>query len=298
MVLFIIVTFNAMKWVDRCLTSLEEVKVDHDVFVVDNLSTDGTQDYIKKHYPNVIFYPNKENTGFGAANNIGLQMALDKGYDYVYLLNQDAWIKEGCIEELITVQKKHPEFGILSPVQIQANGKDIDKNFNLNVCSYQANPNFTSDLYFHNLKDVYEVPDIMAAHWLISRECFIKVGGFSPAFKQYGEDNNYNERVRYHGYKIGFVPSAIGIHDRGERGINKNKANYIRYHVGPRILLSSPFKIHKGLLLKCLKDMILYSISHFDWQVTKYFFSFLNNLRKLIQLRKMSISKDCAFLNT
>lgn len=274
------------------------MKVDHDVFVVDNLSTDGTQDYIKKHYPNVIFYPNKENTGFGAANNIGLQMALDKGYDYVYLLNQDAWIKEGCIEELITVQKKHPEFGILSPVQIQANGKDIDKNFNLNVCSYQANPNFTSDLYFHNLKDVYEVPDIMAAHWLISRECFIKVGGFSPAFKQYGEDNNYNERVRYHGYKIGFVPSAIGIHDRGERGINKNKANYIRYHVGPRILLSSPFKIHKGLLLKCLKDMILYSISHFDWQVTKYFFSFLNNLRRLIQLRKMSISKDCAFLNT
>ena len=286
-----------MKWVDRCLTSLEEVKVDHDVVVVDNLSTDGTQDYIKKHYPNVIFYQNKENTGFGAANNIGLQMALDKGYDYVYLLNQDAWIKEGCIEELITVQKKHPEYGVISPFQVQANMKSLDNNFARNVCSYQANKDLVSDLYFNNRKDIYEVPFVMAAHWLISRECLKQVGGFSPSFHHYGEDDNYLERVNYHGFKIGISPLAIGVHDRADRKPTQEQNAYMKFSVEPIKFISNPNHIFKGLILMRLKENIIYSIRHLDMRTMKYAFNFVFNIRTMLLNRSASQTKRCAFLD-
>lgn len=286
-----------MEWIERCLNSLESVTLAHEVFIIDNGSTDNTTEYIRKQYPNAIIKKNKDNLGFGLANNIGIKYALDNNFDYVYLINQDAWIKEGCIENLIKIQKKHPEFGILSPVQIQANEKNIDRNFNLHVCSYQANPNFINDLYFQNLKEVYEVPDIMAAHWLISKECFSKVGGFSPAFKQYGEDNNYCERTHYHGFKIGFVPKAIGIHDRGERKLTKVKYIYMRFYVEPRRILSSPYRIHKGLFLSCIKNMALYSITHLNWQTAKYFILLFKDLGRILRLRRTSICKNCAFIN-
>ena len=76
--LVIIVTYNAMKWVDRCFDSLIDSTYPNDVFVVDNGSTDGTQDYIKSKYPNVIFVQSGENLGFGKANNLGFKYAIER----------------------------------------------------------------------------------------------------------------------------------------------------------------------------------------------------------------------------
>ena len=130
--LVVIVTYNAMQWAERCFDSLRKSTIVPDVFVVDNGSTDGTQTYIHEHYPEVIFQQSKENLGFGKANNIGLQYALDNEYDYVYLLNQDAWVMPDTFEKLIIVHKEHPEYGILSPFQMEANMEHIDKNFKKN----------------------------------------------------------------------------------------------------------------------------------------------------------------------
>ena len=131
--LVIIVTYNGMKWLERCLSSLTSSTVPSDVYIVDNGSTDGSQDYIRSNFKDAIFVQSEENLGFGKANNIGLQYAYDKGYEYVYLLNQDAWVEETTFETLISMHKKHPEYGILSPVQIQANNTRMDTNFLNNV---------------------------------------------------------------------------------------------------------------------------------------------------------------------
>ena len=108
--LVVIVTYNAMRWAERCFDSLRKSTVVPEVFVVDNGSTDGTQEYIKKNYPEVMFQQSNENLGFGKANNLGFQYALNKGYDYVYLLNQDAWIFPETLGGLVNVSKLHPEY--------------------------------------------------------------------------------------------------------------------------------------------------------------------------------------------
>ena len=119
-ILVIIVTYNAMKWAEKCFTSLRNSSVTSDVIVVDNGSTDGSQEFIHEHFPEVELIENKENLGFGRANNIGLRKALEDKYEYAYLLNQDAWVLPNTFEELIAVSEKHPEYGVLSPMQLKA----------------------------------------------------------------------------------------------------------------------------------------------------------------------------------
>ena len=62
----------------------------------------------KSNYPEAIFIQNSENAGFGKANNIGIKYALKKEFDFLYLLNQDAWIYPDTISLLINTQKNIP----------------------------------------------------------------------------------------------------------------------------------------------------------------------------------------------
>ena len=91
-ILTIVVTFNGMKWIGRCLGSVRASAVPSDIMVVDNGSDDGTPERVQENFPEAILTRNRENLGFGAANNLGIRFALDHDYRYVYLLNQDAWV--------------------------------------------------------------------------------------------------------------------------------------------------------------------------------------------------------------
>lgn len=71
-ILTIIVTYNGMKWIDKCIHSVISPSIKSDIFVVDNASSDGTPDYIAKNFPTVLLTRSSKNLGFGAANNIGL----------------------------------------------------------------------------------------------------------------------------------------------------------------------------------------------------------------------------------
>ena len=86
-VLVIVVTYNGRPWIERCLGS---VYADADLFVVDNDSGDGSADYVQAHFPEARLVRSADNLGFSKANNLGLRYAMEKGYRYVYLLNQDA----------------------------------------------------------------------------------------------------------------------------------------------------------------------------------------------------------------
>lgn len=220
-VLTIIVTYNGMKWIDRCLNSVMESQCHTDCLLIDNLSNDGTLQFVKEKYPDVILYESPINLGFGQGNNIGIQYAIDNGYDYIYLLNQDAYLFPDTIDNLIHIQIQNSDFGILSPLQFQNDEYSLDKNFLTSLS--RAEENILFDFLSCAVKDIYEVPDVMAAHWLVSRSCFATVGGFSPTFLQYGEDNNYQDRAAYFKFKIGIVPSAKAIHDRSERVVTKGK---------------------------------------------------------------------------
>ena len=265
-ILVVIVTFNAMKWVDRCLNSIRNVNKDKYVgniktYIVDNGSKDGSQEYIKAHYPEVIFYQAEKNLGFGQGNNVGIQYAMDNDYDYVYLLNQDAWVLSDTIDNLIEVNLKHPEFGVLSPFQMQANQKHLDENFLKNTCSYQSNNKVLNDLYFGVWDDAYSIPNVMAAHWLMSRDCIMKVGGFSPTFLQYGEDGNYSDRLYYHGFKEGIVPAAKAVHDREMRKESTAKTIKV-YYMNMLKKYSYLYQTSRLSLFNILNDLYICSRSN------------------------------------
>lgn len=296
MTLVVIVTFNAMNWIDRCLNSLFTSIVPLHIIVVDNGSKDGTQQYIREHFPEVGVFQNKENLGFGKANNIGLQKALDEGYDYVYLLNQDAWVMPDTIQTLIDIQKSHPEYGVLSPMQLQANEKHFDRNFLCNVVrtAQCGSKMFEEDLYFSRQSDVYEVNFVMAAHWLISRKCIETVGGFSPTFSHYGEDDNFLQRCQYWGFKVGIVPSAKAVHDREDREYSEERHQYITRYIEALKRTSQPKdSIHVN---KYIKAYIRGGILGHDRYLCKYAYRLFKERKHIIQNREISITQQTAFL--
>lgn len=203
-VLVIVVTYNSAKWVDKCFGSLRESDCPVDVIAIDNASTDETVRLIQENYPEVCLVKNKTNLGFGAANNIGITNALKSGYDYVYLLNADAWVCKYTIGKMVAAFEAHPELGVLSPVQMASDTVSMDPNFR-RKCGKRIARRRT---------DIVKVPFVMAAHWMISAACLRQVGAFSPAFQLYGEDNNYLDRVRWHKFKVAVLSSAGAIHDR------------------------------------------------------------------------------------
>lgn len=213
-VLVIVVTYNSARWVDECFGSLRASEEPVDVIAIDNASSDGTPDLIAEHFPEVYLVRGSENIGFGAGNNIGLRNAIASGYDYVYLLNADAWVGPGTIGCLIAAFEAGGHWGILSPVQKSADG-GLDPRFNDKCSKYLRRTSAQSSATSAN--SPVQVPFVMAAHWMISSECLSKVGLFSPAFDLYGEDNNYIDRAKYHGFAVGVVPGAEAVHDRGTR---------------------------------------------------------------------------------
>ncbi|MBR2089668.1 MAG: glycosyltransferase family 2 protein [Fibrobacter sp.] len=295
-ILTIIVTFNGMKWIDKCIQSVLSSTVHSDIFVIDNASTDKTSDYIAKTFTSVKLIRNKKNLGFGAANNIGLQYAIDNNYDYIYLLNQDAWVKEDTFEKMISTHQKHPEYGILSPLQFQANENHLDFNFGATLSKWDANTKVCEDLLMRQKKEVVPFPRIMAAHWLICRSCLINVGGFSPAFFHYGEDNNYADRAWHKGYKVGVVMNAIGIHDREIRVDSDEKKCLLEFC--SKISDICGFKMStKEILWNYTYEIVLCLLFSRKLLLRRfnYYIKFLLSIRKYQKAKQNSI-KQGAFL--
>lgn len=202
-----------MQWLKKCLDSCLE----YEVIVVDNNSTDESVSLIETHYPKVALIKQSKNLGFGQANNIGIRYALNQNAEHVFLLNQDAYLVDNVLVDLIAFQKQHPEYGVLSPIHIAGGQRKLDKNFS-NFMLKEKTGQFYSDFVLGNtLADVYEVPFVNAAAWLLSKECLETIGGFDPLFFHYGEDDNYCQRVLFHQLKIGVLPKCYIIHDRENR---------------------------------------------------------------------------------
>lgn len=214
-VLVIIVSYNFEHWIERCLKSLRKSSYPVSVTVIDNCSKDCTTEIIEQRYPDVRLIKNKQNLGFGQANNIGMHIALQENYDAVFLLNQDAWIDENTIGTLLKAHQNNPEYGILSPVHLNGKGDKPDQGFAVYTGIKELNQ-------LSGENEPIESGYINAAFWLIPAKVLGEIGGFSSLFYHYGEDTDYINRIKYHGYKIGYIPSVFGCHDREFRTADHN----------------------------------------------------------------------------
>lgn len=219
-VFVIIATFNPALWIEKCFTSLYSSSIDLNVIVVDNGSIDNSPSIIKRDFPQVDYIQSTVNLGFGAANNIGIRKAYKQDADFVFLLNQDAWIESDTIEKLINTSQNYPEYGILSPIHLNGRGDNLDYNFSTFISAEKCK-GLISDIMVNNpLKEIYSVSFANAAAWLLTRKCVETIGGFNPSFYHYAEDLNYAERVSYHGLKIGIVPDVRIYHDRQSKKVS------------------------------------------------------------------------------
>lgn len=203
-VFVVLVTYNGAYWIDKNITSLLNSRYPVSIIAIDNNSADDSVALLK-NYPEVDLIQSSDNLGFGKANNIGIKKALDLGADYVFLLNQDAWVFDDTVSELINKMEQTKGFGIMSPMHFSGDGTTLDKSFETyykRKASREASKNITV------------VPFVNAAAWMMSRKCIEKVGYFESLFGHYGEDRNYCDRVSYHKFLIGIDENSKIVHDR------------------------------------------------------------------------------------
>ena len=299
----IIVTYNGEKWIQKCLSSVMKSDIKHNIIVIDNASNDNTSNIIKDYFPEVELIENTENIGFGRANNIGIKKAYDESADFIFLLNQDAYVEKDTIRKLVNIAKSNQNFGIISPVHLNGNGDALDFNFSNYIVPRHCQ-GFYSDLYLNNLSDsVYQVKFVNAAAWLISRQCIETIGGFNPIFDMYGEDDNYIHRVYYHGFMVGIYPFARIFHDRSQMNIST-------YFTDKKMVLKRDFiinncNIHNHFNTKnlCKEYLILIfkallKFDFYSFNIHKYKLSLLISYNKEIHhTRIKSKQKGQTFLS-
>lgn len=207
-----------MQWIESCIKSVVNSSVATQVVVVDNRSTDGTPDFIKKEFPNVIVLENDRNLGFGQANNMGIQYAMNNSAEYVFLLNQDARIFSDTLLSLVEGFEKFQNIGIVSPVHLDGSGKNFDELFFQYLGKSDLKPFLLQKILHGNEKKLFvQTRFVNAAAWLVSVKCLKDIGLFDTLFFHYGEDRNLCHRVVYRGYGILIATDSFICHDRDSR---------------------------------------------------------------------------------
>lgn len=200
-------------WISKCLSSLEKSDYPTDVLVIDNDSSDDTVAFVESNFPKVELIKSQRNLGFGAANNIGLEKCIQEGYSFAFLLNQDAFVFSNTLGDLVRSLQDVENEGIISPIHLDSTKNNLEEKFS-NFIRPSECPDFYSDCTLNNtLRNLYECNFVNAAVWLIPKILIEKVGGFSPFFFHYGEDSDYCNRSRYHGFKIYIKPTSFAVHD-------------------------------------------------------------------------------------
>lgn len=301
----IIVTYNAMKWIDRCLSSLLNSSVEVNIVVIDNLSKDATVEYIGQNYPNVYLIKNEVNKGFGQANNQGIEFAYKHGATHFLLLNQDAWVQHNTLLDLIHIQEKY-NISIISPIHVSADFTNVDTGF-LNYMLRSSNcRTMFSDLMSENLKDHYIVEEVNAACWLVNRKTIDIVGGFDPLFFHYGEDMDYLNRLKFHKGVLAIAPQKFVVHDRFVKG---NEALYNKSMNRLTLLkLSADINQHRMLtntkILRwyCHTAIIFFKeLAHFRFKtcynITEDYIHFFKSFGRIRKSRSINRLQNTNWLN-
>lgn len=295
-ILTIIVSYNFEKWIDKCLGSLFSSEYPTEILVVDNCSKDNTVRIIKNKWKNVRLIESSSNLGFGKANNIGFEIAIKEKFDAVFLLNQDAWIDSKTIGTMVETCQKYPEYGILSPIHRSGNGKSFDKGF-------KSYANLSENSKLPSSDTPIECQFINAAFWFIPVKVLMTVGGFSPLFYHYGEDKDYINRIHFHNYLIGYIPSIEGCHDREYRKVSTESFFHSEYvyflsefsNINYNLIKASAYSVLaaiKKAFISLLHGKFNYSIKYASISLR---LSAATN--KVIDTRKITKQKSNSFLD-
>jgi GT2 family glycosyltransferase/Tfp pilus assembly protein PilF len=221
----IILTFNQLEHTKPCLQSIEQhTPQPHELIIVDNGSTDGTLDYLRKYandHNNVRVISNKENLGFAAGNNQGLAVANG---DYLLLLNNDTVVTEGWLARMLSVFERYSDVGIVGPVSNNISGPQQVKE-----ASYQSlgkMHHFAKHWSAAHTGQTMEFYRVVGFCLLAKREVIDRIGGLDEQFGSGNfEDDDFCLRAVVAGYKACIALDAF-VHHTGSQTFKGAGINY------------------------------------------------------------------------
>jgi len=236
----IIVNYNVKYFLQQCLYAVEKAikNIQTEVIVIDNNSTDGSIAYLQPKFSWVKFIENKENSGFGKANNIALQQAKGK---YTLYLNPDTIVPEDCFIKCIHFLENNESCGALGIKMIDGKGHFLPESkraFPSPLTSFFKLVGlaklFPKSMLFNkyalgNLDENFnhEV-DVLAGAFIMTRTALIKsIHGFDEIFFMYGEDVDLSFRLQQAGYKNYYFSESSIIHFKGE-STKRGSLNYVK----------------------------------------------------------------------
>lgn len=248
----VIVNWNTCDILRDCLASIYEnnIGVKFEVIVVDNASSDGSQEMIQEQFPQAIVIANKTNRGFASANNQGMAIAQGR---YVLLLNSDTIVLDGAIDKVVAFADTHPKAGITGCRVLNE-----DKTLQLSCFMFPSVLNmalwvsylfkvFPRSRFFGRDRmtwwdgdDVREVDVLTGCFMLVRREAMEQVGPMDEQFFMYFEETDWCYRFKQAGWKVMFTPNAEIVHLGG----------------------ASSKKVRTGMVNQWRRSMLLYYKKH------------------------------------
>lgn len=268
-VFIIVLNWNGKEDTLECINSLQKIDYkNYKIIVVDNNSKDDSVFSIKEKYPEIIMIENEKNFGFSGGNNIGMKYAIEKGADYILLINNDTIVEKDFLSELVKVGESKKDIGIL--------GSKINFYDNQNVIwSVGGKINWLKNSGMHlglneidkgQYDEIKEVDYLTGCCLLIKREVIEKIGVLADDYFLYYEDTDYSLRAKNAQYKVVYVPKSK-IYHKISQSTKPGSASYIYYHTRNGLVLA---RRNSSVLNKMI--LFLYCIYLFLKQIIKIVF--------------------------
>lgn len=297
----IIVSYNVKYYLEQCLWSVlrATTRLQTEIWVVDNASTDGSLDYLQPRFPEVHFIANQDNKGFSAANNQAIHLSSGQ---YVLLLNPDTVVGEDVLEGCVDFLDNHPQAGATGVRMLNADGsfapesrRGVPTPFTSfckmsGLCRLFPRSRVFGKYYMRYL-DVDEpnqIEIISGAFIMLRRQALDEIGLLDERFFMYGEDVDLSYRLLQGGWQNWYLPFNI-LHYKGESTVKSSfKYVHIFYnamliffnkHYGRRYRLLG-LLIRLAVYVRALMDALLRiwqrMLRLFRWPATPVSFEYLS----------------------
>jgi O-antigen biosynthesis protein len=235
----VIVNYNVKEYLANLLHSIRKSTgaLSLEIFVVDNRSTDGSVEYLKPRFPEVSFIENRDNVGFGRANNQAIALSTGK---YILLINPDTLIREDTLKVLFDHMESHPGTGAAGCKLLNPDGTFAPESRRsvptplsalwkvLGLTYLFPRSRKFADYYLGWMDENETGPvPVLSGSFMFFRATVLKdLNGFDERFFMYGEDIDLSYRVTQAGHQIDYVPTTSIIHYKGE-STKKENLDYV-----------------------------------------------------------------------